>query len=73
MLNSEEEKLLNQYDQNLSEMPSEALGSYLTLPIVDTQWLVEKLKEVNNEASKYSEELQKTNEELARVLEVYGP
>lgn len=37
------------------------------------KWLTEKLKEVNNECFRYAAELQKTNEKLARVYEVYGP
>lgn len=34
-------------------------------------WLAEKLREINNEAAKYSEELQKCNEEYARLREVF--
>jgi len=39
----------------------------------ESLWLTTKLKEINEECSAVTLELQKTNEELARVWEVYGP
>ncbi len=46
---------------------------YPRLNTYDIEWLVTRLKEVNDECSKISAELQKANEELARVYKEYGP
>lgn len=46
-------------------------NSYIFYP-VQVQWLAEKLKELNDECSAITEELQKTNQELGRLHEVYG-
>lgn len=35
--------------------------------------IYKRLKEINDEASRLSLELQKANEELAKVMETYGP
>lgn len=36
-------------------------------------WLARKLLETNDELSQVHAELQKTNEEFSRYIEVYGP
>ncbi len=44
-------------------------NSKLLLSNYEIEWLADKLLEINEEASKYSEELQTANEELARRAE----
>lgn len=61
---SEEEELRLEYI--IEEIGTEGIPD-----ITEMKWIVSRLKEINNEASKYAEELQTTNEQLARVMEHY--
>lgn len=70
MLSEEEETKLEMFFRIIQAAKDDQkfplLGTY------DIEWLTEKLKETNNELSKVHLELQKANEELARLHEVYG-
>jgi len=69
VLNKSEEVRLNETIRALNE---ELIEKDYKNPMYATlRWLTEKLKEVNNECSKVTEELQTANEELARMHEVY--
>lgn len=46
-------------------------GSFPQLNAYDIEWLADKLKEVNDECSKVTEELYKTNQEFANYVEAH--
>lgn len=49
MLSKEEKLVLDKYVNNLATMPANLKIEYLTLPVVDIQWLVDKCEELNEE------------------------
>lgn len=69
MLTSEEEQSLTKLINLLGD--DEGTCTSIQFTVERVKWLAEKLKEVNNEASKYSEELYNTNKELADFRERY--
>jgi len=71
MLNEEEEKKLDHWIREMKKLYDLDAQMYYWINSRKFKWLCDKLKEVNTEASRYSEELQKTNQELARMHEVY--
>lgn len=74
MLNEEEENRVRSYAKTFKEESEKYYLPYMPvfdISIQEAGWVVEKLLELNEEASRYSSELQAANEELARFREFY--
>lgn len=67
MLTEEEGSKLDRCIDNLNKC-AKGLFEY-NLLISTQQWMANRLKEINDECSKVTEELQKANEEIGRLVE----